>query len=170
MTTVRSISRARAGVRGTHTVLSRITRAIDQLWNGRSTAVSPIGNPLGREGERRAASFLRKAGYRILARNVRVRAGEADLVCRDPDASSIVIVEVKTRRIADGLSPGGVAAAPEASITAHKRRKLSQVVRALVRANRWHDRAIRVDVVAIEVDDRGARDKWTVRHHVDVLR
>jgi putative endonuclease len=51
---------------------------------------------LGRKGERRAAWHYRLRGYRILARNVRLPAGEIDLVVqRGP---TIVIAEVKTRQ------------------------------------------------------------------------
>ncbi|MDR1029859.1 MAG: YraN family protein [Treponema sp.] len=48
----------------------------------------------GREGEARAAVFLEAAGMRIIARNVRSKAGEIDLVALDGD--TIVFIEVKT--------------------------------------------------------------------------
>lgn len=49
----------------------------------------------GREGESRAAAFLRAAGYEVLERNVRVPGGEIDLICRD--GRTLVFVEVKAR-------------------------------------------------------------------------
>ena len=51
---------------------------------------------LGRKGERRAAWFYRLRGYRILARNARLPAGEIDLVVKR--GAMIVIAEVKTRQ------------------------------------------------------------------------
>ena len=51
---------------------------------------------LGRRGERRAAWFYRLRGYRIVARNVRSRDGEIDLVVRR--GRTLVIAEVKTRQ------------------------------------------------------------------------
>ena len=51
---------------------------------------------LGRKGERRAAWFYRLRGYRILARNARLPAGEIDLVVKR--GATIVIAEVKTRQ------------------------------------------------------------------------
>jgi putative endonuclease len=48
----------------------------------------------GREGEERAAVFLEAAGMCIIARNVRSRTGEVDLVALAGDV--IVFVEVKT--------------------------------------------------------------------------
>jgi len=51
---------------------------------------------LGRRGERRAAWFYRLRGYAIVARNVRSRDGEIDLVVRR--GKTLVIVEVKARQ------------------------------------------------------------------------
>ena len=51
---------------------------------------------LGRRGERRAAWFYRLRGYSIVARNVRFRSGEIDLVVRRGRA--LAFVEVKTRQ------------------------------------------------------------------------
>lgn len=122
--------------------------------------------PLGRAGERAAARFLKRSGYRLLGRNVRTRVGEADLVCQAPDGTTIVIVEVKTRGREEGQHQASAQIAPEASVTAHKRRTLRSIALTLRRANRWHDRPIRIDVVAVE---------WTgashprIRHLVDAV-
>ncbi len=51
---------------------------------------------LGARGERRAAWYYRLRGYRIVARNVRLRDGEIDLVVRR--GGVLVFVEVKTRQ------------------------------------------------------------------------
>jgi putative endonuclease len=118
---------------------------------------------LGKRGERLAARTLKKAGYRILGRNVRLRVGEADLVCLAPDRTTIVVVEVKTRGRGEGLSAMGQAIAPEASVHAAKRRKLVAVSRALARANGWEARCIRIDVVAIEWPRDGSPP--VIRHH-----
>jgi putative endonuclease len=121
-------------------------------------------DPLGARGETAAARFLRRRRFRVLARNVRVHMGEADLLCLAPDGRTIVVVEVKTRRTA---APGERPfASPEASITAHKRQKLTAVSRHLARANHWNDRPVRVDVVGVEWPPRG---KPTLRHHEGVI-
>lgn len=102
--------------------------------------------------------MLLRAGYRVLGRNVTGRVGEADLVCLDPDGRTIVVVEVKSRRAGP---PGQLP--PEASVTAAKRDKLHEVTRALVRANRWEDRPVRIDVVGVEwIEGETAP---VVRHH-----
>ena len=56
----------------------------------------PTPRELGRMGERRAAWFYRLRGYTIVDRNVRLRAGEIDLVVRR--GGMTVIAEVKARQ------------------------------------------------------------------------
>jgi putative endonuclease len=51
---------------------------------------------LGLRGEKLAARFLRRQGYKVIYRNFRApRGGEVDIVCRHGD--TLVFVEVKTR-------------------------------------------------------------------------
>jgi len=116
-------------------------------------------DPLGPRGERAAARHLRRRGYRVIGRNVHVKAGEADLVCLDPARTSVVVVEVKTRRRVEGQHPTSAATPPEASVGEKKRRKLVQVTRSLAKLNRWQ--RTRIDVVAIEWPERG---KPIIRH------
>jgi putative endonuclease len=58
---------------------------------------------MGSYGERVAASFLRRHGYRVLTRNYRILEGEIDLVCRHGDV--LAFVEVKTRGDAGFMRP-----------------------------------------------------------------
>ena len=51
---------------------------------------------LGARGEDRAVAFLIGAGYRIVARNLRMPGGEIDVVAMD--GQTLVFVEVKARR------------------------------------------------------------------------
>jgi len=55
------------------------------------TAVAEIGS----YGERVAAAFVRRNGYRVLTRNFASERGEIDLICRDGD--TLVFVEVRSR-------------------------------------------------------------------------
>jgi putative endonuclease len=135
-------------------------------WLLRRPAESPE-HALGRRGERHAAGLLKRAGYRILGRNVRVKVGEADLVCLDPDGETVVIVEVKTRAPSAAASPQGAAVPPEASVHQWKRRKLLAVAQSLARANGWERRPLRIDIIAIDWPDDG-RDP-VVRHFVSAV-
>lgn len=115
----------------------------------------------GRRGESIAASFLADAGYRVLARNVRLSFGEIDIVCEAPDGVTIVVVEVKTRVRRHGAAGASNAIAPERSVGARKKRTLRALARALRTANRWEDRPLRIDTVAVEFRDDARPD---IRH------
>jgi putative endonuclease len=58
---------------------------------------------IGNYGERVAAAFLRRHGYRVLTRNYKTPRGEIDLVCRHGEI--LVFVEVKTRARVDIVPP-----------------------------------------------------------------
>jgi putative endonuclease len=73
---------------------------ISQRWRNRFVSGKPDRALRGAYGEKLAARFLRKHGYKILYRNFRGRnGGELDIVCRDHD--TLVFVEVKTRSSED---------------------------------------------------------------------
>ncbi len=124
----------------------------------RPPAWSERRDPLGPAGERAAEKFLKARGYRVLARNARVPMGEADLLCEGPDRSTIILVEVKARRLdANRADPPA-----EASVTAEKRRKLVKILKHLARANRWQSRPLRIDVIGVDFE----RDQpIEIRHH-----
>lgn len=116
------------------------------------------GAVLGERGERLAARWLRRRGYRILHRGLTVGPDEADLVAVDPDGRTLVIVEVKTRA-AD--APG-----PEAGITRDKRRRLARLAARLQERPGFGDHAIRFDAVAIVWPPGGDPE---VRHYEDAF-
>ncbi len=113
-------------------------------------------------GERAAAKHLKRAGYRVLARNLDLGVGEIDLLCLAPDRATVVIVEVKARVIrAD-------APRPESSVTWHKQRKLAQLASALVKRPGFAGRPVRIDVVGVDLDER-ARRAVAIRHHENAV-
>src|SRR5436305_1122695 len=94
----------------------------------------------GSRSERAAARFLRRLGYRILARNVNLPSGELDLVALD--GRTLVFVEVRS-------TEGGDADRPAASVDLVKQRKLTNAALAFLAKHRLLDRPARFDVVAI---------------------
>jgi Holliday junction resolvase-like predicted endonuclease len=123
---------------------------------------------LGRAGERHAARWARRQGYRIAGRNIHGRgrsAGEADLIAIAPDRRTIVIFEVKTReRDADAPNPRDLP--PEAALNHHKRQTLRALARELAREHRWGKRPIQIDALAIEFIVRADRVvDHIVRHY-----
>ncbi len=125
-----------------------------------------VARPVGALGEDAAAAFLKRAGYAILDRNVRVPMGEADIVARlgGPDDGVIVLVEVKTR-IVDPHRPQPKA---ESQVGAFKRRKLLAIMNHLVKANGWERRRKRIDIVAVEFAG-GGRGEPVIRHLVNAV-
>jgi putative endonuclease len=103
---------------------------------------------LGRLGERLALEHYERLGFVLLDRNYRTPVGEVDLVVCDAHAT--IFAEVKTRR-AGGLDP-------LLAITALKRRRMRAVAAAWLADHPARPRSatLRIDVVAILVDDRGA--------------
>ena len=95
---------------------------------------------LGNRGERKAARFLRKQGYRILARQYKNRIGEIDLIARDGEFT--VFVEVKTRQSA-------AAGLPVEAVDSHKQRKLTQTALAYLKRRGMLETRCRFDVVSI---------------------
>lgn len=56
----------------------------------------------GNRGEEIAAKYLTDNGYKVIARNFRIRGGEIDIIAIDPSTgsgleSTLVFIEVKTR-------------------------------------------------------------------------
>ena len=93
---------------------------------------------LGKEAEAAAERFLRRKGYRILDRNVRVGRGELDIVARVGE--TLIFVEVKARRT-DRY--GGVAYA----VTARKERQLVQLAARYLARHRLENQSCRFDVL-----------------------
>lgn len=148
---------------GFASLLRRLGSFFDRI-TGRPQGPMAAHLALGLAGEETAARFLKRAGYRVLARNVKVPMGEADLVCESPDGATIVIVEVKSRRVSPAPGPHATIP-PEAAITARKRRKLRAIAAFLRRVNRWEARAMRIDVIAVEFDSTAPNRVLDVRHH-----
>jgi putative endonuclease len=94
----------------------------------------------GTRSERAAARFLKRQGYRILARNVSCPRGELDLVALD--GACIVFVEVRSTGTGD-------AARPAASVDAGKQRRLTELALHFLQQHRLLDRPARFDVLAL---------------------
>jgi putative endonuclease len=96
--------------------------------------------PLGRRGEDAAAKYLKRQGYRLIARGVRSRLGELDIIAAD--GRTVVFVEVKTRRSGD-------AGHPTEAIDAAKQRRMTRAALAYLKAKGLLDYSARFDVVAV---------------------
>jgi putative endonuclease len=106
---------------------------------------------LGRDAEDLVARRLEAAGWRIVARNVRVAEvrGEIDLIALDGDA--LVFVEVKARRAGASRGPE----APAAAVGVVKQHKLRSLAAAWLRERGYavpRHRDLRFDVIGLRLD------------------
>jgi putative endonuclease len=100
----------------------------------------------GKKGEKIAADFLKKNGYRIIDKNFRCPLGEIDIVAREK--STIVFVEVKTRK-------SSVLGYPEQAVGIKKQKKMSQLALWFMQKKKIIDVGARFDVVAITMLSSG---------------
>ncbi|MDP8984959.1 MAG: YraN family protein [Pseudomonadota bacterium] len=107
----------------------------------------------GAAAEELAAAYLQGRGLSIIARNMRCKLGELDLVCLH--AEVLVVVEVRQRAQADF---GGALA----SVNSRKRRKLVRATQfQWQRRPAWRARVLRFDVLAVQGRPDGTYDiEW----------
>lgn len=106
----------------------------------------------GADGERQAEAFLQQRGLSSVARNVRYRFGEIDLLMHDGD--TLAFVEVRYRADS-GFGDGAD------SVDRRKQRRLAKAAAAWLAANpRWQRSPCRFDVVALAGDPQQPRIDW----------
>ncbi|HTV97211.1 MAG TPA: YraN family protein [Steroidobacteraceae bacterium] len=96
----------------------------------------------GENAEDLAADYLASRGLALLARNVRCKGGELDLVCSD--RGTLVVVEVRQRARSDF---GGALA----SVAPAKQRRIIRATRFLLHTHReWRGWRLRFDVFGVQ--------------------
>ena len=108
--------------------------------------MTDVRRALGAAGEAAAVTELERRGYRILARNVRTRMGELDVVARD--GQTLCFVEIKARRsTAFGF--------PQEAVTRQKQHHVARMAQWYLKAHRLTGVSARFDVVAVLLDPAG---------------
>ena len=98
---------------------------------------------LGAQGEDMAVRFLRRKGYKILARNYRKKWGEIDIVARHK--KEIVFVEVKTIQKREGFYP-------EDRVDRKKENNLRKMAQTYLEENKFPlATPYQIDIIAIEI-------------------
>ena len=95
---------------------------------------------LGMRGECAAARYLRRKKYKIVARGARAGLGEIDLVA--VDRTTVVFVEVKTRR-------SHATGHPAEAVDECKQRRLTRLAIQFLRRHDLLENKARFDVVAV---------------------
>ena len=111
---------------------------------------------MGRQGEELAAAHLARLGFALLARNVRTRHGEIDLIAFD--GAVLVFAEVKTRRRHRRCPRLDPAHEPLAGLRPRQRARLRRLAVAWLSEqtpDRPRARTIRFDAVGVTVDQQG---------------
>jgi len=110
---------------------------------------------LAKIGEDLAVSYLSEKKYQILARNVRYKEGEIDIVSKCDQV--LVFVEVKTRKnINFGFA--------EESFNDLKRQRLLEAIQKYIYLNNYSG-DWRVDLIAISLKG----DKASLRHYISEI-
>jgi putative endonuclease len=107
----------------------------------------------GNAAEDLAAAYLGARGLSILARNVRCKGGEIDILCLD--GQCLAVIEVRQR--AHGRFGGALA-----SVTPAKQRKIIRAARYLLQTSAgYRGRRMRFDVVGVEgLPESAHRISW----------
>lgn len=113
------------------------------MWPWRKRAERSRAD-LGRYAENLAARHLRRQGYSILERNVRLGHLEIDIVARDGD--TLAFVEVRSRVSGDPIPP-------EDTINDIKQRKLIAAAGWYLAKHKIEDTYCRFDVVAVTLPE-----------------
>jgi len=119
--------------------------------------LSPVST--GERGENLAAVYLKKKGYRVVARNwrnPRDRRDELDLICTDGEV--LVFVEVKAR-------DAGALVSGYHAVDTRKKKVVRRTAVAYLRRLRTRPHTYRFDIVEVEM---GAGGKGEVRHFENI--
>jgi putative endonuclease len=117
---------------------------------------------LGQEGERLAANFLVKKGYRIIERNYRYHRNEIDIIARKD--RTLCFVEVKTRLSSDKGHPAE-------AVTLQKQHEIIKAARAYLALSHEGECDCRFDVVAIRVQsmEENRISSFVIDHFADAF-
>jgi putative endonuclease len=102
---------------------------------------------LGRWGQNRAETYLRRQGLRTIARNYAFSGGELDLVMAEKDGT-MVFTEVKTRRNED-FYPA------VAAVNQKKRQKITRTAKCFLRQFKITERPLRFDIITVVLGEKG---------------
>jgi len=116
-----------------------------------STGQRLDGNVMKRQttgiiGEKLAAEYLIRQGYRIIEKNYRCKEGEVDIIAND--GPFLVFVEVRAKHNRNYGTP-------EESVTARKKQHLRNAAARYLESHQNLPAEWRIDFVAVELDGQG---------------
>ncbi len=126
--------------------------------NGLISNSEILASDFGPRGEKLAANYLHKQGFRVIARNERNTAGEIDLIAveRSNSQRTIVFVEVKTWQYPRKSGT------PAEAVDANKQQMLSRAALVFLRSRRLLEYRVRFDVISVIL--QGENNAPEIRH------
>jgi putative endonuclease len=112
-----------------------------------SSGSIPVHLATGRCGERLAYWYLRRAGYIVVARNLRARPGSGELDLVAWEGPILAFVEVKTRTSSD---PGP----PKTAVTFEQQKRIAAAAQLYIRGLKQKAVNYRFDVVTVGWDQQ----------------
>ena len=117
---------------------------------------------LGKFAEDVAAEYVLSLGWKVLARNVKNKHGELDIIAADLKSKpqELVIIEVRCRTI-------GKIQSPFASIGPKKLNSLIKSSREFIDEIEW-EKFWRIDIIGITMKDKKDKNGWELEHIRDI--
>lgn len=137
----------------------RVHAAWSQWLLRRPYPIQGVDESVGEYGERLAAVYLERKGYRILERSFRTRLGEIDLIAAWGNRE-IVFVEVKTWG-GEWLHAGG----PADAVDEEKQRKITQTALLYCKRHSLLQTPGRMDVIEVRFDPTTRRPMFRHIEH-----
>lgn len=110
--------------------------------------MSILSNDIGKRGERLAARYLRKNGFRILDTNRHQSHNEIDIIASNRDY--LVFVEVKTRSYFG--EPKNIDCSAAAAVNKGKQQRTIRAAEAYMLHNGTRQKQPRMDVIEVYLD------------------
>ena len=118
-----------------------------------------FSNDVGRFGEKLAARYLKKKGFKILETNRHQSHNEIDIIASDQEY--ILFVEVKTRSVEEDLySPYG---SPASAVTKGKQRRTVMAAQQYLRQHYEPTKQPRMDVIEVYLK-KGTKKVLDIHH------
>jgi putative endonuclease len=109
----------------------------------------------GTGGEKAAARYLEKRGYKILEKNYRAAGSEVDIIAQKDE--TLCFVEVKTR----GSDDYGL---PEEFVDERKRRKIIRAAKIYSGQKMYEDFYVRFDIISVLPEGEGLDFDIKINH------
>jgi putative endonuclease len=123
-----------------------VTKSVKQQLKLKKKVLSPKqvsqhNFKTGQKGEDRATIFLKRKGYEILAKNIRAKTKEVDIIALDKKTDELVFIEVKTRKTS-------FYGHPSLAVKKHKLQNMQLVARAFLQKQNLK-KDYRFDIISI---------------------